>query len=160
MREGRMRTPRGLAAALLLWGGATAAQSRVDTRGDVQLRAMQDEMARSKTLRLNDLEKPYFISYTSSDAEQVLVTASLGGLTTSMRLRYRQPGVEVRVGDYKFDNTNSIFSSAPNLGLLPLDDDYQAMRTEFWLSTDALYKASADQITRKRTALREIADPE
>jgi len=155
-----MRTPRGLAAALLLWGGATAAQSRVDTRGDVQLRAMQDEMARSKTLRLNDLEKPYFISYTSSDAEQVLVTASLGGLTTSMRLRYRQPGVEVRVGDYKFDNTNSIFSSAPNLGLLPLDDDYQAMRTEFWLSTDALYKASADQITRKRTALREIADPE
>jgi hypothetical protein len=66
----------------------------------------------------------------------------------------------LRVGDYKFDNTNSIYTGNPRLGLLPIDDDYQALRTQLWLSTDGLYKASADQITRKRAAVREIADPE
>ncbi len=66
----------------------------------------------------------------------------------------------MRVGDYKFDNTNSIYASNPRFGLFPIDDDYQAMRTQLWLNTDGLYKISADEITRKRSALREIADPD
>ncbi|MGA8029167.1 MAG: metallopeptidase TldD-related protein [Bryobacteraceae bacterium] len=152
-----------LAATACLCGAAwiaIAADARFDIRTDVQLRAMLDELARSKTLHLNDLDKPYFISYTSSDADQVYITASLGGLTSSSRIHYRQPRIEVRVGDYKFDNTNSIFTGSARSGLFPIDDDYQAMRTHLWLSTDALYKASAEQITQKRTALREMADPE
>ena len=44
--------------------------------------------------------------------------------------------------------------------MLPIDDDYLAIRNAFWMATDTLYKASADQITRKRNALREIADPD
>ncbi len=137
-----------------------SADSPADFRKDPQLRAMADELARSKTLQLNNLDKPYFVAYTTSDSDQVYITASLGGLTSSSRVHFRQPGVEVRVGDYGFDNTDSIYTGNTRLGLFPLDDDYQAMRTELWLSTDGLYKAAADQIARKRTALREIADPE
>lgn len=121
---------------------------------------MLDELGRAKSLELNDLEKPYFVQYTTDDAEQATVTASLGGLTSSTRVRFRMPRVEVRVGDYKFDNTNSIYTGNTRLGLFPIDDDYQALRTDLWLTTDGLYKAAADQITRKRTALREIAEPE
>jgi hypothetical protein len=33
------------------------------------------------------------------------------------------------------------------------------MRESFWLATDSMYKAAAEQMTRKRNALREIADP-
>ena len=40
------------------------------THNDVQLRAMSDELARSKTLQLNNLDKPYFIQYAISDTEQ------------------------------------------------------------------------------------------
>lgn len=131
-----------------------------DIQSDTQLRAMVDELARAKTMQLSTLDKPYFVQYTSSDSEQSFIRASLGGLLSSSRAHLRQPRLEVRVGDYKFDNTNSIFSGTPSLGLLPLDDDYQAIRTEFWLSTDGLYKAAVDQITRKRNALRDVMEPE
>ncbi len=127
---------------------------------DVQLRAMTDELTRSRSLQLNHLEKPYFLQYTISDSENFIVNASLGGITSSLFVHLRQPRLQVRVGDYKFDNTNSVFSQSMRFGLMPVDDDYAVMRSSLWLSTDALYKASVNQITRKRTALTEVADPD
>ena len=131
-----------------------------EIKSDAQLHAMTDEIARSKTLQLNSLDKPYFVSYSVSEADQFVVSGSLGGIVGSIRNRARHPSVQVRVGSYALDNTNSTFSPTPRLGLLPIDDDYDAIRTSFWLSTDGLYKAAADQITRKRNALRERADTE
>src|SRR4051812_18051935 len=113
-----------------------------EIKGDAQLRAMLAELARAKTLQLNNLEKPYFVSFASGDSEQAVIAASLGGLTTSNFARVRQPQVEVRVGSYAFDNTNSIYSRSQRGGLLPLDDDVQAMRTSLWLSADSLYKSA------------------
>ncbi len=139
---------------------APAADALKEAHGDTQLRAMLDELNRSKTLQISDLDKVYFVEYTTSDAETRFITGSLGGLTSSVHAHFRAPRVQVRVGDYKFDNTNSIYTTGAHLGLFPIDDDYGAMRADLWLATDALYKASADQITRKRTALREIAEPD
>jgi predicted Zn-dependent protease len=129
-----------------------------EVRNDVLLRAMVDELTRSKTLRLNELDKPYFVSYSSSDIDELVISGSLGGLNGSNRIRLRSPQVQVRVGDYAFDNSNSVYSGFARLGPLTVDDDYDALRMSFWLATDALYKAAADQITRKRAALREVAD--
>lgn len=148
--------------ALLLFRGLQlgAATAVTEARKDIQLRAMLDELARSKTLQLNNLDKPYFVEYDSGDTEEAMISANLGGLLVSNRTHFRVPRLEVRVGDYKFDNTNSIFSGFPRMGLLPIDDDYSVLRTSFWLTTDNMYKAAADQMTRKRNALREIADPD
>jgi TldD protein len=137
-----------------------SAGSGTDPRQDVQLRAMLDEIARAKTLQISNLDKPYFISFSISDSDTTTATASLGGLLTSSRLHVRNPAIVLRVGDYKFDNTNSIYARNARLSLIPIDDDYQALRTQLWLATDGLYKASADQIMRKRAALREIAEPD
>jgi TldD protein len=126
-------------------------------RDDAQLRAMRDELERTKTLQLNNLDKPYFVAYSSDDTDQLAVSGSLGGITGVSRVRVRHPVVEIRVGSYALDNTNTTFSGTPPLGLLPLDDDYQAIRTTLWLTSDALYKAATDQLTRKRTALRELS---
>jgi predicted Zn-dependent protease len=142
----------------VLLGSGTDVRKQIAS--DVQLRAMTDELARSKGLQLNSLEKPYFLQYTISDSESFVVNASLGGITNFHSVHVRQPGLQVRVGDYKFDNTNSIFSRNARFGLLPIDDDYMTTRANLWLSTDALYKASIEQITRKRTALTELADPD
>jgi hypothetical protein len=147
-------------ALLLTSQAAQTADSLSEARKDVQLRAMLDEMARSKTLQLNNLDKPYFVEYDSGDTEQVSIVAELGGLLNSNHMRFRVPRVQVRVGDYKFDNTNSIYSGDSRVGTLPIDDDYSVMRGAFWLDTDAIYKAAADQISRKRNALREISDPD
>ncbi len=148
------------AADVKTLSNAAADKLLAQARNDAQLRAMLDELARSKTLQLNNLDKPYFIQYSTGDADEASITASLGGVLNSNRVHLRHPGIEVRIGDYKFDNTNSVYTGTTRLGLFPVDDDYQAMRTDLWLSTDALYKAATDQITRKRTVLREIAEPE
>src|SRR4051812_38582763 len=142
-----------LALPLLLRSGTDVAKQVV---ADVQLRAMADELARSKSLQLNNLEKPYLIQYIISDSENFIVSASLGGITSSNSLHLRQPKLELRVGDYKFDNTNSVFFQNARFGMMPIEDDYEVMRANLWLWTDLLYKASVDQITRKRTALTEI----
>jgi len=143
-----------LSGTVSSFGADTAAA----LKSDVQLRAMADELARTKTLQLNNLDKPYFVQYSISDSEEVVITASLGGILTSGRGRSRGPRVEVRVGTAQFDNTNSIFSSTSRFGTLPIDDDYDAIRIQLWLASDAVYKAATDQITRKRNALREIAE--
>jgi hypothetical protein len=136
--------------------GADAEASAV--KNDVQLRAMSDELARTKTLQLNNLDKPYFVQYTIGDGDDVVITASLGGILVSVGGHARSPRVEVRVGSYQFDNTNSIYSGGSRFGSLPIDDDYGVLRSDFWLTSDSMYKAATDQITRKRNALREIAE--
>jgi predicted Zn-dependent protease len=159
-----VRKPAAFSLAIALFGVpgwmAPAADKTSEARSDTQLRAMLDELARSRTLQLNNLDKPYFIQYSTGDADEASISASLGGITASSRMHLRHPAIEVRIGDYKFDNTNSVFTGNTRLGLLPIDDDYQAMRTDLWLTTDALYKAATEQITHKRTALREIAEPD
>ena len=150
-----------LSLVLLTWAAKMhAADAVAEARKDTQLRAMLDEMARAKTLHLNNLDTPYFVEYDSGDTEEAVISANLGGLLISNRSHFRVPRLQVRVGDYKFDNSNSIFSGFPRMGLLPIDDDYAVFRTSFWLATDNVYKAAADQMTRKRNALREIADPD
>ncbi|MFL6448121.1 MAG: metallopeptidase TldD-related protein [Bryobacteraceae bacterium] len=134
-----------------------AADTSKQLPSDVQIRAMQDELARSKTLALSNLDKPYFIQYTTSDTEEFTATATLGGLISSTAAHIRQPRIDIRVGGYDFDNTNSVYSGHASFGLFPLDDNYAAMRSILWAATDSLYKSSADQISRKRNALREIA---
>ena len=103
---------------------------------DVILRAMKDELERSRQLRVvgdsgDDL--PYFISYTLDDNDAFEVDASFGAVTSVSRNRFRLPNIEVRVGSYDFDNTGHIFSglysgSRYDTEPLAIDDDYRALR--------------------------------
>ena len=131
-----------LAAFLLL---ATVAP--LAAADDVIRKAMQDELARSmQKLRLNDLDKPYFIAYTVQDGSTVAASATFGSLTASEATHVRLLTVEVRVGDYALDNTNFFSLPSGPAGVtrlfggtltVPLDDDYQEMRRQIWLATDS-----------------------
>lgn len=149
-----------LLALLTTLGRSARAQS------DPLRRAMHDEMARSMTaLRLDTMPGPYFISYQIDDIKRTGVSASLGGLSQSGQGRSRRLTVEVRIGDYTFDNTNyfgmrggDFFSGMAGMGFgsggeIPLDDDYQAIRRQLWLATDAAYKGAIEQLAGKRAAL-------
>ena len=134
---------------------------------DVILRAMKDEMERSRQLRVvggGGDEIPYFISYTLDDADSFEVNATLGALTSVSRNRFRLPNIEVRVGSYDFDNTGHIYSgiytgSRYDTDPFPLDDNYRALRESLWLGTDHAYKAAVESIARKRAALTNAAAP-
>lgn len=130
---------------------------------DPVLRAMQAELDRSKALRVVDLDKPYYIEYSIEDADTFNASATLGGLVASTRARARIPQVQVRIGDYAFDNTNHVYSGYYSGARYdpeqwPLDNNYAILRQCFWLATDRAYKAALEGIARKRAALKNSAN--
>jgi hypothetical protein len=150
----------------MLWValGLLAAVEPLRAQDDVVLRAMRDELARSvRELRLDTMPAPYFIAYRVDETSQANATGMLGSLLGSGESRSRRLTVELRVGDYAFDNTNyagmpSVESFLLQIGgmrQLPLDTDYVALRRQLWLATDAAYKNALDQIARKRAALQD-----
>jgi len=131
--------------------------------GEAVSRAMHDELARSMAeLRLDTLPKPYFIAYRVDEIERAGAAATLGSLLHSDGGRARRLTVELRVGDYAFDNTNfmglptgrsRLVSGFGGLVQLPLDDDYGVIRRQLWLATDGAYKEAVEQLSQKRAAL-------
>jgi hypothetical protein len=150
-------------AVLSLLESGAAAQAGDE---DVLLRAMREELERSRQLRVVGAggdDVPYFISYTVSDQNDLSVAATLGSITSSTRSRFRIPSIDVRVGSYDFDNTGHVFSgyysgSRFDSEPWPLDDDYQALREALWLATDHAYKAAVESIARKRASLNSVAE--
>ncbi len=127
--------------------------------GDVVMKAMRDELNRSMTqLRLEQLDKPYFISYHVRDRRSLDASATFGALLSGDVTRTRYLTVQVRVGDYQHDNSNFMTYPPQSNGLtenvlLPVDDDYQELRRHIWLATDTAYKEALEMLSRKRGAL-------
>ena len=149
-----------VALAISLLGAQSAVQDQ-----DPVLRAMLDELERSRALRVVDLDKPYYIEYSLEDADTFNASAMLGGLINANRSRARIPQVQVRIGDYDFDNTNHIFSGYYSGARYdpeqwPLDNNYTVLRQCFWLATDRAYKAALEGMARKRAALKNAANAE
>ena len=130
---------------------------------DVPMRAMKDELARTLSqMQLQKMDKPYFVAYRMDDLNRTTVSAMLGSVTEQQPSRLRLIGVEVRVGDYTLDNSN--YMSLRTLGgggtamfasirQAPLDDNYQQLRSTFWLATDSQYKSALEDLSAKRAAL-------
>jgi len=127
---------------------------------DVPMTAMRDEMARSVDMQLSGLAKPYFLAYRIQEITDVSVSANLGSLVTSRDTRSRLLHVELRVGDYKLDNSNFLSLGARPGGSfsagqqIAIDDDYSEIRREIWLATDAEYKKAVEQLAAKQAALQ------
>ena len=147
--------------SLLLAAGASFAA--LHAQDDVVMKAMRDEMARSmKELTIENLEKPYFIAYRVVDTESAGVAASFGALNRSSSSRGRRLIVEVRVGDYKLDNSHFFFVNISGGSVqmmtggasLPVEDDYKEIRRQLWLATDQAYKKAAEDLSKKRAALQ------
>jgi predicted Zn-dependent protease len=143
------------------------APPRATAQGDDALgRAMRDEVARSmKELRFGQFERPYFIAYRVREARLLDASAVHGSLLNAEEHRLRTLATEVRVGDYRFDNTNFFGGGGFGFALgrggrfgfvsgdFPLDDDYREFRRKLWVATDAEYKQALETIAEKRAAL-------
>jgi len=133
--------------------------------GDPVLQAMKDEMDRARKLTISNLEAPYFIQYVIDEDDNFGLTANLGGLLTRRHDKFRSPEVHVRVGDYKFDNTNFAgggfgLGSRYDLERFPLENAYPVLRRYLWLETDSAYKGAVEAVSRKRAALRNLTQSE
>ena len=155
---------RTLSAFLLLIVFDAAGPARAQAQDDVVMKAMHDELDRSiNQLHLENLDKPYFISYRVIDSDSTNISASFGALNSSRQGRFRTLNVEVRVGSYKLDNTNfgsfgfdmsSMMQVFNGNSQLPLDDNYKELRRQIWLATDATYKRAVEDFSKKKAALQ------
>jgi len=132
---------------------------------DQTLRAMRDEMERSRTrLMLPGVDKPYYIEYRLLDLDVRTVTASFGALLSSSTNRSRQMIVDVRVGNYHLDSSNFIGDEGfqgflGRSGQVGIDRDYNSLRQDLWLATDQAYKEALTQMSLKQAFLRSLTKP-
>lgn len=137
-----------------------AAQPARQTGADPVIEAMKAEMQRARALKVaGGQDVPYFFEYALDDGQQYSVVATLGGLVSERKSRNRVPRTQIRVGDYAADNSNYVLSDANfasrfDSGVLPQDNDLNALRHQFWLSTDRTFKSALEAMGRKRAAMR------
>jgi predicted Zn-dependent protease len=126
------------------------------------LSAMEDELERSqKKLKLEGYEDPYFISYQIKDNSFFNIEGKYGAIVSSDKSRIRRLFVDVRVGDYRFDNSMRGRSGGgipfDGASSVPLDNDPAAIRTVLWQVTDYAYKeALAQYLNKKAVNVQEV----
>jgi TldD protein len=147
-------------------GVAGAAQASQDS--DQTLRAMRDEMARSKSrLELSipgtqQPVRPYYVEYRLLDLDVREIVAEFGTLLTSTRGRNRFMNVEARVGNYKLDSSNFISDEGfrgfiGSQGSVGIDRDYDSLRQDLWIATDQAFKQAVETYSRKQAYLSSLA---
>ncbi len=155
-----------LSCVSTLSAGARAAQAPQDN--DQTLRAMRDEMARSKTrLELNipgtqQPVRPYYVEYRLLDLDVREIVAEFGTLLTTTHGRNRFMNVEARVGNYKLDSSNFIGDESfrgfiGSQGSVGIDRDYDSLRQDLWIATDQAFKQAVETYSRKQAYLSSLA---
>jgi TldD protein len=147
-------------------GGARAQSNPQDN--DQTLRAMRDEMQRSKTrleLKIPGTDqpvRPYYVEYRLLDLDVKEVVAQFGTLLQSTHTRNRFMDVAARVGSYKLDSSNFIgdegfrgFIGAQ--GSVGIDRDYDSLRQDLWIATDQAFKEAVETYSRKQAYLSSLA---
>ena len=145
---------------------AGAAQAPKDN--DQTLRAMRDEMARSKTrleLKIPGTEqpvRPYYVEYRLLDLDVKEIVAEFGALVSSTEGRNRFMNVEARVGGYKLDSSNFIGDESfrgfiGSQGSVGIDRDYDSLRQDLWIATDQAFKQAVETYSRKQAYLSSLA---
>jgi TldD protein len=157
-------------AAAIGFGTVPAARAAGETPqdNDQTLRAMRDEMARSKTrleLKIpgtNEPVKPYYVEYRLLDLDVREIAAQFGTLLTTNHNRNRFMDVEARVGNYKLDSSNFISEEGfrgfiGSQGSVGIDRDYDSLRQDLWIATDQAFKEAVETYSRKQAYLSSLA---
>src|SRR5260370_4237074 len=148
---------------------ASAAQTAQEN--DQTLRAMRDEMGRSKTrLELNipgtqQPVRPYYVEYRLLDLDVREIVAEFGTLLSTTRARNRFMNVEARVGNYKLDSSNFISDEGfggfiGSQGSVGIDRDYDSLRQDLWLATAQAFKQGLETYLPHQALLSSLSTQE
>lgn len=147
-----------LASAFSIACIAQAQLTRADAEKDPILKAMLQEMDRSKTeLQLPGFQKPFYIQYRIEDIDAFETRGVFGAPQGSAHSHARIARVTVLVGDYKTDSSSQRGDGA--LQLAGLSEDPIALRTALWQATDQAYKNALDAYAQKQAELKQVQTP-
>lgn len=100
---------------------------------------------------------PYFISYYITETQSYRLAGANGVIDIKNHDSSRMLDIQVRVGDYKFDNTHLIrgnplnFNSSMGRIELPFVDDEKAITNTMWFATDKAYKNAIERFEKALT---------
>ncbi len=135
-----------------------AQQTRADAEKDPVLKAMLEELDRSKSqLQLKDFAKPFFIQYRIEEVNDYETKAEFGASEGSEHKHQRAARITVRVGDFKTDSSSSRGDGTAQMEVL--DDDPIAIRTALWAATDQAYKSALAAYAQKQAELKQVQTP-
>jgi TldD protein len=117
------------------------------------LATMQRELKRATTSLAKTDPAPYYLSYAVTDVNGAAVIASNGGVIFSTNVDRRQADVMMRVGSVALDNThNQSRGSGITSGMLPLNDDTNAIARVLWQLTDREYEQASAAFLKVKTS--------
>jgi predicted Zn-dependent protease len=149
-----------LAGGLAATSVASAADKK-DEKSDVLLSTMQRELARAQA-SLGKLDPaPYFLGYSVYDQSAWIAIASQGALVNSTHVHRRSADVTVRIGSPALDNSHgNERRSAISSGVLPLEDNPDAIARELWRLTCEEYRKASKAYVNVKTGTRVRAEEE
>ena len=152
---GWLHNPLLQVVATVVLSACIALAGDVDSSADPVMRALQEEMQRSKVqLKLEQMASPYYIDYRVFDIDENTAEASFGAIRSQVHSHVRVARVVVRVGDYKQD---SFYGNGEGIVILaPLDEDILALRHQVWLATDQAYKSATEALSAKQAKLKQF----
>jgi len=121
------------------------------------LDAAQKELKRTMEGLKEKQLPPYYLSYYIYDSNVLNIEAVNGKILKNSEDKSRTLDIDLRVGNYKFDNTHIVRGEAFNMGSernaydLPLDDNEIALRNAIWFATDQHYKKAIEGYERVLT---------
>ncbi|HAT71256.1 MAG TPA: hypothetical protein DCS63_00380 [Elusimicrobia bacterium] len=132
-----------------------AAASPCAAADDMVLKAMTDEMQRTvRRLKMDNLDKPYFVSYYVVDSTENSISAVFGSLRDDNFSVSRNAVADLRVGGPAFDNSGYVGQDfngyEPGSAPLNEEDGYDAIRFSLWSLTDDVYKKALEKYSQKR----------
>lgn len=100
---------------------------------------------------------PYYISYEITELDDLTIKSSFGSILSHNQSKKAYLDVDLRVGDYQFDNThplrnNSFFSSYRQsfTSLVPTDLNHKSLVNKIWYLTEQAYrKVKKDYLAAK-----------
>ncbi len=144
-------------ALILVFLFATFCFAQQNAAPDPVLDTMKSELTRSFATLKSQPVAPYFISYELTDNRAINVSSSFGALAGSSDDRTRVLDLDLRVGDYKLDNTHRGMGGygEGRFGqfrtTIPIEDGAQPLSVALWLETDRHYKAAVQSLQAIKT---------
>ncbi len=120
---------------------------------NVLLSTMRRELKRATTSLAKTDPAPYYLSYAVTDSDGTAVIASNGSVVFSTNMNHREADVMMRVGSVALDNThNQSRASGITSGMLPLNDDTNAISRVLWQLTDREYDQASAAFLKVKTS--------
>lgn len=119
---------------------------------DFIINSLKDELSFQTVKYKNNVDKPYFIQFSISDVKAYEIKCSFGSIINSDYNQFRVFTPELRIGDYKFDNThkkelnsnekNLMFLQTPQF--LTIEDSLFQISKTIRSAVDEAYKNALD----------------